>query len=164
MALAIAVRFDFQDEKGKTSFTKIRVPTTLSIGQVTQFAVAIAQLISNISQCQITNVSTTFAIDLSSLTLKAGATALADIAQKGYFAFSSTITGFFKRLRIPTFDETKVNAGSDTIDTVDADVAAFVAAMEDGIAVTGGTIQPCTERMQELSALSEAREVFRRKR
>lgn len=164
MALAVAVRFDFIDEKGKTSFTKIRVPTTLSVGQVTQFAVAMAQLISNISQCQITNVSTTFAIDLSGLSLKAAASAVADVAQKGYFAFASSVTGFFKRLRIPTFDENKINAGSDTIDTLDVDVAAFVAAMEDGVAVTGGTIQPSTERMQELSALSEAREVFRRKR
>lgn len=165
MALAVSVRFDFRDEKGKTSFTKIRVPTTFSISQVTQFAAAMGQLISNISQCQITNISTTFTIDLSGLTLKASASAVADIAQKGYFAFTSAVTGFFKRLRIPTFDETKVNAGSDGIDTLDADVSAFVAAMENGIAVTGpATIQPSTERMQDLTALSDAREVFRRKR
>jgi hypothetical protein len=164
MALAVAVRFDFQDEKGKTSFTKVRIPTTFSVGTVTAFALGLAQLISNISQCQITNVSTTFAIDLSGLSLKAAASAVADVAQKGYFAFRSAVTGFAKRLRIPTIDENIVNAGSDTVDTLDVNVAAYVTAMESGIAVTGGTIAPTTERMQDLTALEEAREVFRRKR
>jgi hypothetical protein len=164
MALAVAVRFDFQDEKGKTSFTKVRIPTTFSVGTVTAFALGLAQLISNISQCQITNVSTTFAIDLSGLSLKAAASAVADVAQKGYFAFRSAVTGFAKRLRIPTIDENIVNAGSDTVDTLDVNVAAFVTAMESGVAVTGGTIAPTTERMQDLTALEEAREVFRRKR
>jgi hypothetical protein len=164
MPLATTVRFDFVDEKGKTSFTKVRVPTALSLSQAAQFGVALGQLISNISQCRITGISTTFAIDLSGLGLKTVISSVADIAQKGYFAFRSVVTGFFKRLRIPTFDETKVNAGSDAIDTLDVEVAAFQAAMEDGIAVTGGTIQPCTERVQELTALSEAREVFQRKR
>lgn len=164
MALAVAIRFDFQDEKGKTSFTKVRIPTTFSIGTVTAFAIALGQLISNISQCQITNISTTFAISLSGLSLKASASALADIAQKGYFAFRSAVTGFIKRLRIPTFDENNINAGSDTIDTLDTNVAAFITAMESGIAVTAATISPTTERMQDLTALDQAYEVFRRKR
>jgi len=164
MALAVSIRFDFQDEKGKTSFTKVRIPTTFSIGTVTAFAVGLGQLISNISLCQITNISTTFALDLSGLSLKAAASAVADIAQKGYFAFRSAVTGFIKRLRIPTFDENNINAGSDTIDTLDTNVAAFVTAMESGIAVTGGTISPTTERMQDLTALDQAYEVFRRKR
>ena len=164
MALAVSIRLDFQDEKGKTSFTKVRIPTSFSIGTVTAFALGLAQLVSNISQCQITNVSTTFAIDLSGLSLKAAASAVADVAQKAYFAFRSAVTGFSKRLRIPTLDENRVNAGSDTLDTSHATVAAFVTAMESGIAVTGGTIPPTTERMQDLVALEEAREVFRRHR
>jgi len=36
--------------------------------------------------------------------------------------------------------------------------------MENGIVVTGGTIQPTDERVHDIASLSEAREVFRRKR
>jgi hypothetical protein len=164
MALAVAVRFDFIDNKGKTSFTKIRVPNGFSIPQYTEFGLAMGQLVSNVSACRITSSSVTFSLSLSGLALKVVANVLADTAQKGYFAFLSAVNGFFKRVRIPTFDETKTNEASDTIDTLDADVAAFVAAMENGIVVTGGTIQPSTERMQDLVSLSDTREVFRRKR
>jgi len=164
MALAVTVRYDFVDEKNKTSFTKIRVPTGFSIAQYVEFGIAMAQFVANISSCTITGGSITFGIDLSGLGLKTAANSLADIAQKAYFAFNSAVTGFKKRLRIPTFDEAKVNAGTDSIDTVDAAVAAFTTAMTNGIVVTGGTIQPSTERGQDLTSLSEAREVFRRHR
>lgn len=164
MALAVAIRYDFVDEKGKTSFSKIRVPNTFSIAQYTEFGIAMGQFIANMSSCRITGCSATFTIDLSGLGLKSAAASVADVFQKGYFSFNSAATGFFKRLRIPTFSEAKVSAGSDTINTVDADVAAFLGAMNSGIVVTGGTIQPVTERGHDLTSLSEAREVFRRKR
>jgi|SRR5688572_2376826 len=164
MALAVAVRYDFIDDKGDTSFTKIRVPTGFSIAQYTEFVQAMGQFLANMSACRITGGSVTFTIDLSGLSLKAAAASVADTFQKGYFAFNSAATGFFKRLRIPTFNEAKVSAGSDTINTIDADVAAFLGAMNSGIVVTGGTIQPVTERGHDLTSLSEAREVFRRKR
>lgn len=164
MALAVAIRIDFIDDKGDTSFTKIRVPVGNTIAQYQEFAVAFCQFVANASACQITGASVTFGIDLSGLGLKAAAASVADVFQKGYFAFTSAASGFFKRFRIPTFSETKVSAGSDNINTVDADVAAFIAANTNGIAVTGPlTIQPMTERGHDLTALSEAREVFRKK-
>jgi hypothetical protein len=164
MALAVAVRYDFVDEKGDTSFTKIRVPSTFSIAQYTEFVLAMGQFIATMSACRITGGSVTFTIDLSGLGLKASAATIADVFQKGYFSFNSAATGFFKRLRIPTLSESKVSAGSDNINTLDADVAAFVTAMNNGIVVTGGTISPVTERGHDLTSLNEAREVFRRKR
>lgn len=164
MALAVAVRFDFVDEKGDTSFTKIRVPATFSIAQYTEFVIAMGQFIADMSSCRITGGSVTFTIDLSALGLKAAAATIADVFQKGYFSFNSAATGFFKRMRIPTLSEAKVSAGSDNLNTIDADVAAFTTAMINGIVVTGGTISPSTERGQDLTSLNEAREVFRRKR
>lgn len=164
MALAVSIRYDFVDSKGKTSFTKIRVPLGFSIAQYSEFVLGMGQFISNISTCRITGASMTFNIDLSGLGLKAAATVVADTAQKGYFSFISAATGFYKRLRIPTFDESLVETGSDGIDTVDPAVAAFTNAMTNGIVVTGGTVSPVTERGQDLVSLNEAREVFRRKR
>jgi hypothetical protein len=164
MVLAVSVRFDFVDNKGKTSFTKIRIPNGYSIPQYIEFGQAMAQTLTNISACRVTGSSATFSIPLAGLTLKTIANVLADTAQKAYFSFSSAVNGFFKRVRIPTFDETKTNETSDTIDEIDLDVAAFIAAMENGIVVTGATISPCTERVQDLVSLADTREVFRRKR
>jgi hypothetical protein len=162
MALAVALRIDFIDAKGDTSFTKIRVPSGFSIAQYLEFGAAMCQFISDTSQCLITGASLTFGIDLSGLGLKVAAASVADVFQKGYFAFTSAATGFFKRFRVPTFDEDLVTANSDAIDTVDADVAAFIAANTNGIVVTGTTVQPTTERGHDLTGLSEAREVFRK--
>lgn len=162
MSLAVTVRFDFVDIKNSKSFTKIRVPTTFSIPQYLEFAIAMGQLLSNISAARITGASVTLAVSLSGLSLKAAAASVADVFQKGYFSFNSAATGFRKRLRIPTFDESKVGLGSDNIDTLDVDVAAFITAMENGIVVTGGTISPTTERGHDLVSINEAREVFRR--
>lgn len=164
MALAVSFRFDFIDVKGKTTFTKMRTPSTFSIAQYTEFAVAMGQIICNMIAVRLTGISATFTLDLSGLSLKAAATSVADVFQKGYFSFNSASTGFRKRLRIPTFDESKVGLGSDNIDTLDAAVAAFDAAMTNGIVVTGGTIQPVTERGHDLVSLNEAREVFQRHR
>ena len=164
MALAVAVRFDFVDAKGKTSFTRVRIPTGFTISQYSEFVTGMGQFVSNISSCRISGASLTFNIDLSGLSLKGLPSSVADVAQKGYFSFLSAATGFYKRLRLPTFNETKVAANSDDIDTVDADVAAFTNAMANGIVTTGGTIQPQTERGYDLTSLSDAREVFRRKR
>lgn len=162
MPLAITVRYSMIDDKGKTSSTKVRVPNGFSIAQYVEFVQGMGQFLSNISACQITKAGFSVGIDLSGLGLQALPASIADVAQKGYFAFRSAATGFFKRLRIPTFDESKVNAGSDTIDTVDADVAAFNGAMASGIVTSGGTIQPQTERGDDLTTLQEAREVFRK--
>lgn len=164
MVLAVTVRFDFIDDKGKTSFTKIRVPTGFSIAQYGEFGLAMGQFIANISTCRMTGASLSFNVDLAGLGLKAVATAVADTAQKGYFSFLSAATGFFKRIRIPTFNEALVNQGSDGIDTVDPAVMAFTSAMTSGIVVTGGTVEPVTERGHDLVSLNDAREVFRRKR
>jgi len=162
MALAVTVRFDLVDDKDKTSFTKIRVPVTFSLAQYAEFGTAAAQLIANISICKITGGSLTFAIDLSGLGLRTVASIASDIAEKAAFIFGTAVTGFAAKLRLPTFNENLVPPGSDAIDLVDADVAAFVAAMEDGIVVTGDTIQPTDDRVNDITGVTQAREVKRR--
>ena len=163
MALAVTVRYDFLDNKGATSFTKIRVPTTFSLSQYGEFGTAMAQLIADVSMCQITGGSLTFAIDLSGLGLAVTASIVSDIAEKAVFLFNTAITGIKAKLRLPTFDEFLVSPGSDAVDQVDVDVAAFIAAMENGIAVTGpATIQPTDDRTNDITTLTEAREVKRR--
>lgn len=162
MAVAVSIRFDFLDAKGKTSFTKVRVPTGFTISQYIEAAQAIAQLIANISNCQMTRASFCVGLDLSGATIKLNPSGLSDVFQKAYFQFFALGNAFRTKLKLPAFSEVKVVAGSDAVDTADPDVAAFVSAMENGIVVTGGTISPSDSRVNDISTIDYAREIFRR--
>jgi len=163
MALAVNVRFDLIDNKGKTSFTKIRVPTGFSIAQYIEFAQGAAQVIANTSNCKITSVSLTFGIDLTGLGLATVASGLADIYQKFRFQFNTAISGFKAKFQIPASSESLVTSGSDAVNIADVDVAAFIAAMNNGIVVTGGTVAFADNRGMDITSLQFAREVHRRK-
>lgn len=162
MALAVSMRFDFIDEAGRTSFTKVRVPTGFSLPQYTEFAQAFGQLLIGVSVGQITRASFCVGLDLSTSTIKAAATLFADIAQKAMFGFSTVVAGLRTKLKIPAFDENLINAGSDDVDIIAPAVANFLAAMEDGIVVTGGTISPCDSRENDVNNTDFGRELFRR--
>lgn len=164
MALAVSVRFDFVDDKGKTSFTKVRVPTAWSIAQYIEFAEAMGQLYADAGTGAVTGASITFGVDISGLGLKGAAGATADIYEKARFQFNTALAGFKAFFRLPTWDETKTTIGSDVVDTADVDVAALIAAYENGIAVTGPlTIQPTDNRLNDVVSLQFAREVKRKK-
>jgi len=163
MVLAVSVRFDLQDDKGKTSFTKVRVPTGFSISQYGEFAQGMAQLIADLSQCKVTRASFCVGLDLSGASIKPAATAFSDIAQKILVGFSTVLAGFRTKMKIPALDENKVVAGSDALDLADPDVAGFLSAMENGIVTTGGTIQPTDMRLNDISGTDYARELFRKK-
>lgn len=163
MALAVSVRIDIVDAKGKSSFTKIRVPTGFSITDYGDFALGMAQLIADISTGRITNVSFCISLDLAGAVLKSVASGLSDIAQKALFGFSTAATGFRTKMKVPAISELKVVAGSDNLDLVDADVSAFVSAMEIGIATSEGTVQPTDMRQYDITTLDYAREFFRKK-
>lgn len=162
MALAVSIRYDFRDDKGKASFTKIRIPNGFALADYQQFAQAMGQLIADISNCVITRASICIGIDLSTAAIKAAATGLADVAQKAFFQFNTALAGFRNKFKLPTLDELKVNPNSDTINQADVDVAAFIAAMENGIAVPGpATISPSDQRENDITSISFAREHFR---
>jgi len=163
MALAVAVRFDMIDNKGKTSFTKVRIPTGFTIAAYTDFAQQMAQLISNVTQCQITRASFCVGLDLSGGTFKAVANALSDIAQKGFIGFSTAVAGLRTKIKLPALDETVVLSGSDALDQANANVAALLTGFENGITVTGGTISPTDMRQNDITTTDYARELFRKK-
>lgn len=163
MAFAVTARFDILDNKGKTSFTKVRIPTGLSISDMVEFAQSAAQLIADLSAGQVTSAGICVGLDLSSATIKpAIISQAADTLKKGFFQFKAALDSRFKmRMKIPAFSETKIIAGSGEIDQTDAAVAAFITAMEDGIAVTSATIQPTTNRGNDIDSADFAREIFR---
>lgn len=163
MALAFSIRLQFLDAKGKSSFTKVRVPTTFAISDYLEFVQASAQLFSNLSQGQVSRGAICFGIDLSGLGLATVASAVSSVAKKLSLRFRTAATGFFAKMNMPTISELLFPGGGDAIDDTDADVAAVVSALEDGLVVTGGTVNFTNDREQDIVTYQSGRERFRRR-
>lgn len=157
MALAFTAQIDFVDAKNKSSFTRIRIPTGLTIAQYTSFIQDAAQALTDISGCIVTGASLNLALDLAGASLGSAAAAAANIATKGFFKIRSAVSGFFGKFSLPTFDEDNlVIAGSDQIDLADTAVATFVTLVETG----DGTVVPCDKYGNDLTDVDIAREIF----
>lgn len=164
MARAVDIRFGFIDSKGKKASTVIHVPTGFTLADYDEFGEAMAQLLSNISQGQITQGSISYSVDLSGLGLKTSAVTLASISRKLRLRFQTAATGFLAKMLIPAVRETLIGAGSDDADQGDTDVAATISLFEDGIAVTGGTMTFTNSRDHDITSVIEAKEKFLRRR
>lgn len=164
MALAVTCNFTIVDDKGKSSITKIRVPSLgFAISDYIEFAQEAAQLIAIASNGVITDCSISLALNVSFAGLKNVAGILSDTAQKALFIARSTFTGLFSRFNFPTFNEDKVLDGSDVLDVSDTDVADMITAIEDGIDVGLGVfVQPVGLRGDALVEVSQTREIFRK--
>ena len=159
---AVSLNFTVIDAKGKSAITKIRVPTGFSVSQYAEAAVALAQLVGNLSDGALTDVSVSLPLSLSGATIRAVALGIADVAEKALFVARTAISGLFTKFFFPTYNEVNTIAGSDTLEAADADVAAMVAILEDGINVSGTIVRPRDARGNLIEAVSETREIFRR--
>jgi hypothetical protein len=160
MALAVTIQLDFKDAKNKSSSTKVRVPTGNTIAQYVEFAQDFAQLAANISTARIIGVSVNFALDISG-GLSNVISNLSNVASKAFLQFRSSVSGFFAKMKIPTFDEDNlVIVGTEDIDTTVLAVDDLITAITGGLAVTGGTIAPCDKYGNDLTDLSFARGIF----
>lgn len=163
MAIAVSLRFDIIDQKGKTSFTKIRVPTGRTIPAYIEFAQGIAQIILNNITGRITRASVCFSLDLSTAGLNPTPGGISKVAVKGNFRWNTNATGFKANMNIPSLLETLVVAGSDDINQVATAVSDFIDDVENGVAVTGGTMVFTNGRGHTITAISSAKERFRRR-
>lgn len=154
--------YSIQDEKSKTSMTEVKLPAATAAADVEIFAAQMASLINALISGAITRIGITKTISLPA-GLNAAAASGADVEEGARFQFK-TENGFYSGLRLPTFAESFIVAGSKEVDIVPADVAAFVTAMTDGIDLSGaggsGVVAPCDSRDEDLTALEFAREQF----
>lgn len=162
MALAVTVNVSMIDAKGKTSVTKIRVPSGFVLSQYAEFAQGIGQIICDMTDGAITAISVSVPVSLSGATIRGTALGIADIAKKLLVMARSSVTGLVGKFFIPTYDEDNSVSGSDQADTSDTEVAAFISIVEGGINVSGTVIAPIDMRGNDLVEVSEAREIFRK--
>lgn len=157
-----SVNFSFVDAKGKSSFTVIRIPSTFTFPQYKAFALAAAQVVANMSTAEITEVSVSIGLNLGGLGLRTVATQFADWFNKAFIQASNAVSGLFAKYNIPTYDDTNNLPNSKKLDLADADVAALVTLIEDGLDVSGTLVFPVTVRDEATSTVTTAEEAFRK--
>lgn len=159
MALTNEITYTLEDDSGDSATTGINVPTAFSLAQFTEFARAMAGFIDDIVSGLVARAELTVNIDLSALTgntVGAGS----DVQEINSYQFATAV-GRPVSVNVPGTDETDVSAGSDELNQLDTQQAAFVNAMVNGIAVTGGTIQPSDIDSEDITAIVFARESAR---
>jgi len=159
MAIVPQIVYTATDESGEVGTTSINVPTGFSLTQYGEFGAAMATLLDKILDGKVESADICFGVDISSL-INNIPIATSDREAVGAFQFR-TLQDTKVNINVPTLYELKVGAGSDDIDQGDSDVAAFITAVEDGIAVTGGTVIPCDVGELDIDQIVYARESFR---
>lgn len=160
--MSYSIMYSIQDEKGRTSTTEFNVPTATSYDDVRIMAAQMAELIDPMINGAIIRIGIVDTVDLP-VALSAAPAAGSDVEEGARFQFR-TVNGFYSAMRLATFDESRIVAGSTAVDQTDGDAAAFITAMTDGIDLSGaggsGVVQPCDKRNEDLTALEFAREQF----
>lgn len=159
--MAIEIVYEVEDRSGDKATTAVKVGGNQVVANITEFAAAYATAVNAIIKGIIRSATAYFFPDISGLTGNV-ATPFSDVEHVGKFEFL-TADGNRVKVNIPAIDEQLVEATtSDSLNQSQTDVAAFIAAMENGIAVSGGgTIQPCDIGESSLIDTIFAREAFR---
>lgn len=154
--------FSIKDEKGKTSTTECNFPAATSLDDARLMAQEVAKLIDAQITGAIVRIGLVVQVDAPA-GLNGSPAANSDVEEGARFQFR-TVNGFYTAMRLPTFDEAKIVAGTTEVDLTDTDVTAFYTGMVAGIDLTGvggsGTVSACDKRGEDIGALEFAKEQF----
>jgi len=156
----ISLVYEIEDDDGDLGSTSVRVQDGLLISSLTGFAVGYANALDDLIGGVIRSVSAF--VNATTGTLTGNDVGLtSDVEQVGKFEFLSSL-GTRVKVNIPAINEPAIVApGSDALNQSNPAVAAFIAAMEDGINVTGALIEPCDIGGASIVSTVFAREAFR---
>ncbi len=128
------------NKPNETATTSVRLVDGSLLENLKLFAVAFATILNNFIGGKILSAALLFDVDISGV-LANTAEVYSDVEEIAGFGFT-TPEGTKTVLNIPSLIETVVVDESHELNQVATNVAAVIAMMEDGIAVTGGTIIP----------------------
>lgn len=149
----------YADQAGKKSTSTVFYTTGLTQAQQSEGLGALAVLLDSVTGAIITAIKNIIGVDVSALTDNLVGV-LSDVEEVGEFI---GLTGQNRKvlINIPGINSTFSVAGSDDLDVTDPDIAAFISMMEDGIAVSGGTVIPCDIAENDVVSVVTARERVR---
>lgn len=159
MVAALEIIVSIEDNDGDVGTTTLKVPNGFSLAQYAEFGAAMSGIMDDFIGGRISGADLCFTADLSALNFNF-LDGSADVEDLGAFQFR-TGDGRPVRMNVPGLIEAVVPAGSDDINVADPLIAPLTAMMTDGLAVTGGTIQPCDVGEDDIVGLESARERFR---
>jgi len=152
--------FEIEDASGDKSTTSVQLVNTTTVVNATGFAVAFATALNNLISGIIRSCAAFLGVDISALTDNLMSDT-ADVEHIGKFEFL-TDGGNRVKLNLPCLDEILVGTTTtDAINQSQADVAALIAAMEDGINAGGALIEPCDVGEDDIVSVVFSREAFR---
>lgn len=158
--MAIEIVFQVQDASGTKGTTSVRVAGEPTLAGLAGFAVGWANALNNLIAGKIIGAAALIKANISGLT---GNTiiSVSDVEHVGKFEFL-TAGGNRVKVNVPALAEQLLLATtSDDLNQSETNIAAFIAAMEDGINVGGALIQPCDLGEDDVVATIFAREAFR---
>jgi len=147
------------DDSGERGTTSMNLQVGFSLSQFGEFAASMATFMDALLSGKIESAEICFGLSIVGLTSNT-ALSSSDVEEYGAFKFD-TVESLSVDVNIPGIDELIVASGSDDIDLANADVAAFVSAMENGLSTTDGTIQPTDVGEKDVDVLIYARERMR---
>lgn len=154
MAIPVTVSFTITDGKGEQSTLGIHLPSGTTVADAQTFVSGMDNLLAAIIDGGIAQASVT--VPLSTEFLLSAAGVNSDVQEKALFVWKAINSASKASLSVPTILESVFVAGSKLIDVTNVDVAAFLAAMLNGI--TG--ISPVNIADVDLSQLITAREAW----
>jgi len=158
--MPIEVVTTIEDRSGDKATTSVHVLDASTIANLATFAPAWATALNLVIFGKIISMAAILRPSMGSLSNNT-ATSESDVEHVGKFVFRAQ-NGVRVECNIPALDEDAVAAyGSDELDQSDTNIAAFIAAMETGISVTGGTISPCDNGESSIALTVFAREAFK---
>lgn len=155
--MAIEIIYTIEDSSGTKGTTSVRVQDGATIAGLTGFGAGWATALNNIIRGKILGAVAHILANISGLTGNV-VDEFADVEHIGKFQFI-TAAGVRVDCNIPALGELNVDADvNDELNLAIGAVSNFVTAMEDGILVSGATIQPCDVGGDSLVSLVFARE------
>lgn len=155
--MAIEIIYTIVDSSGEPATTSVKVADETTIAGLNGFAVGWANALNDIIRGAIRNAIAHLLVNITGLTSNTIISS-SDVEHLGKFQFL-TAAGRRVEVNVPCIAEFTVDTDvADEMDTAQADVAAFLSMMEDGISVSGALIQPCDIGGEDIVSTAFARE------
>lgn len=147
------------DDDGDTNSAIIHLPIGLSLAQYQAISDVFTSRIDNVVDGQVTasRMEVNFSLPVG---LKAAPVAFSENQKGAQFNFE-TAGQYSHGMRVPCFSPAKFSG--DLVNEVDAQVAAFIDGMLNGVPDGIGTTQPVSKYAEDLQTVRSATKAFRRK-
>lgn len=159
MALPNTFDYVFRDNAGKRGTAGYHVIAALTKAQYEEAGQALALLIDDFTNGIVESASMTIPVDISALTGNA-ADENSDV-EEGAELGMVTVDSQPVSMIIPSPQQAYFIEGSDDLDTSDPILAAVISMLENGLATTGGTIQPTDVAEVDITQVIRARKITR---